>query len=275
MPRITLTSSSAALQSSLSGSEINALGLATGQSQRLRVVTPARLASTLLGSLGGGSVQSIADLNREFNFQHGTTTRYKAFYNRLAHEGFPAFTKALVARLLGGLAQRTLTPTAGSALEEFEDIVIQDGSSFALKATLQGVFPGRFRKNDPAAVELHATFSGFLDEVTRVQLAPDKEAERQFLPDPAALRNMLLLADRGYPAVPYFCGLDDAGASFVMRLTRSWIPRVVAVHSKTGEEVLPEPVRLQEFLDENPGTLDLDVEFQKAPGRRFRLVVRP
>ena len=40
------------------------------------------------------------------------------------------------------------------------------------------VFPGRFTAIDPAAVEVHATYSGFADEVRVVQVAPDKDAER-------------------------------------------------------------------------------------------------
>ena len=39
----------------------------------------------------------------------------------------------------------------------FRDIVIQDGSSFALKAALHPTFPGRFTTMAPAAVEVHAT----------------------------------------------------------------------------------------------------------------------
>ena len=61
-----------------------------------------------------------------------------------------------------------LEPRAGSPLARFDDIVIHDGSSFALKASLRGVFPGRFTTVDPAAVELHATLSGFGDEVIEV-----------------------------------------------------------------------------------------------------------
>jgi len=75
--------------------------------------------------------------------------------------------------------------------------MIQDGSSFALKNKLRDVFPARFTTIEPAAVEIHATYSGFSDEVCSVQIAPDKEAERQFLPDPSTLQDRLLLADRG------------------------------------------------------------------------------
>jgi len=109
-----------------------------------------------------------------------------------------------------------LTPD-GQRAARFKDIVIQDGSSFALKSTLQETFPGRFTTIEPAAVEVHATYSGLFDEVRTVQIAQDAEAERQFLPDPSALRDRLLLADRGYPRLPYFEAVRDQGGSFIVR----------------------------------------------------------
>jgi hypothetical protein len=45
--------------------------------------------------------------------------------------------------------------------------------SLAVKSALSGPFPGRFTTIEPAAVEVHATYSGFADEVSRVQIAPD------------------------------------------------------------------------------------------------------
>jgi hypothetical protein len=69
-----------------------------------------------------------------------------------------------------------------TAVSKFKDIVIQDGSSFALKKKLRNVFPGRFTTTEPAAVEVHATYSGFSDEVCSVQIAPDKEADDNSYP---------------------------------------------------------------------------------------------
>ena len=78
---------------------------------------------------------------------------YKAFDNRLARPGFAKFMR------------RTITPEGHTAVARFQDIVIQD------------VFPGRFTTVEPAAIEIHATYSGFSDEVCSVEIAPDKEAE--------------------------------------------------------------------------------------------------
>ena len=173
--------------------------------------------------------------------------------------------RELFGRLLGGLALRTLRPEHGSPLASCKDIVIQDGSSFALKDALAGAFPGRFTKTDPAAVELHATFSAAADDLIAVQLAPDKEAERQFLPTAESLRDRLLLADRGYPSVDYFDELAAKGASFIIRLTRAFEPLVVAVASGGKLRALRRPAPLGVFLSQNQGrALDLDVRFRHS-----------
>ena len=184
--------------------EVNQLGRATGQARRLRAITPHRLCVAVVSTLASARVESLADLLRAFNYQNGVTVAYKAFYNRLALAGFAAFMHGMFDRLVARLRVETLTPEGQTAVARFKDIVIQDGSSFAVKPALHAAFPGRFTTIEPAAVEIHATYSGFADEVSAIHVAPDAEAERQFLPDPATLTDRLLLADRGYPSVAYF-----------------------------------------------------------------------
>ena len=59
-----------------------------------------------------------------------------------------------------------------------------------------------------------------------MHIAPDKEAERPFLPDPAILTGCLLLADRGYPSVAFFEAVAAHAGSFIVRLTRSYDPSI-------------------------------------------------
>lgn len=191
-------------------------------------MTPHRLFLCVAAALAGAQVESLADLLREFNHQNGATVAYKAFYNRLAQPGFAKFMRGMFARLVERLSIQTLTPDGHAATARFKDIVIQDGSSFAVKKALRDVFPGRFTTIEPAAIEIHATYSGFSDEVSAVQISPDKEAERQFLPAPATLQDRLLLADRGYPGVDYFDAVREQGGWFIVRLTRSHNPWVCA-----------------------------------------------
>ena len=261
----------------LSREEVNQLGRATGQARRLRTVTPHRLFVAVVSTLGSARVESLADLLRAFNYQNGVTVAYKAFYNRLALAGFATFMHGMFDRLVAHLRVETLMPEGQTAVARFKDIVIQDGSSFAVKRALHAAFPGRFTTIEPAAVEIHATYSGFADEVSAIQIAPDAEAERQFLPDPATLTDRLLLADRGYPSVAYFEAVRAAGGAFIVRLSRSHDPWVRRAWVAGQPRDVTKPRRLSRFLAEHRGRrLDLDVEYPR--GRRLvavRVVVLP
>ena len=277
MSTVHLTKMRAALARALSVDDVNQLGRATGQSKRLRTVTPHRLFLSIISGLAGSKVESLADLLREFNHQNEVTVAYKAFYNRLARPGFAKFMHAMFTRLVERLSIQTLKPEGHTAVSRFKDIVIQDGSSFALKKALVGVFPGRFTTIEPAAVEIHATYSGFSDEVAAVQIAPDKEAERQFLPAASELRDRLLLADRGYPGVEYFEAVRKHGGSFIMRLSRGHDPWVRAAWVDGKRVQLPKLFRLSAFIAQNDQRrMDLDVEYER--GKRmvdFRVLVLP
>lgn len=261
----------------LSREEVNQIGRATGQAQRLRTVTPHRLFLAIVSALASARVESLADLLRAFNHQHSLTVAYKAFYNRLARAGFAAFMQQMFVHLVARLRIETLTPAGHTAVARFRDIVIQDGSSFALKPALRTTFPGRFTTVEPAAVELHATYSGVADDVTIVQIAPDAEAERPFLPDPTTLTDCLLLADRGYPSVSYFEAVRAHGGSFIVRLTRSYDPWVCRVWVEGRRVDIAAPVRLSRLVPQYAGQrLDLDVEFvRKARRVALRVVVLP
>lgn len=268
-----------ALARALSADDVNELGRRTGQSRRLRTITPHRLFLSTVAGLAGGQVASLADLLREFNHHNGVTVAYKAFYNRLARPGFATFMRQMFDRLARRLCVQTLAPEGTAAVARFKDILIQDGSSFALKKTLRHVFPGRFTTIEPAAVELHATYSGFCDEVSAVEIAPDKESERQFLPEPTTLTDRLLLADRGYAGVAYFEAVRAHGGAFIMRLSRSHDPWVRAAWVNGQPAVVRKPVRLSRFIARHAHRrMDLDVEYERDNGKRlvgFRVIVVP
>ena len=172
---------------------------------------------------------------------------------------------------------QTLTPDGQKAVARFTDIVIHDGSSFALKAALSGTFPGRFTTIEPAAVEIHATSTGFADEVRRVQIAPDATAERPFLPGPATVTDQWRLANRGDPSVAYFEAVRVSGGSFIVRLTRSYDPWVRSAWVEGQRTTVRTRIRLSRFLAQHLGQhMDLDVEFHCGPRVvGVRIVVLP
>ena len=100
-----------ALTRALSIDDVNQLGRETGQSERLQTVTPHRLFLSTIAALGGGKVESLADLLREFNSHNDVTVAYKAFYNRLAHSGFETFMQQMFARLVDRLTIQSAGPS--------------------------------------------------------------------------------------------------------------------------------------------------------------------
>ena len=182
----------------LSPTRLNDLGRQVGFCHRERLVTPYRLVLGLLASHATGRVETLADIQRQFNALFGTTVSYKPFHNQLAKRSFKDFMRAVLEVVLQQWVVGVLQPKARGPLGAFGRIVIQDGCSFAVKDSLREHYPGRFRKQNPAAVELHVTMNLLEESVEQVTLTADTAPERPHSPPPERLRDDLLLADRGY-----------------------------------------------------------------------------
>ena len=178
--------------------------------RRKRVLLPYALVLALISTLGMGKADWIADILRSYNGLVEGQFRYKPFHKRLAHWTFEIWMRRLLELALTHLVVPVLEPIAGNKLALFKDIIIHDGSSLAIKASLKKEFPGRFTKTSPAAVELHVSVSGFRGAPTSITLAADKEAERHFRTEPHCARGCLLLLDRGYQDQKYFQQIQTA-----------------------------------------------------------------
>jgi len=267
-----LTRYARALRSVFSSQHLITRGRETRHCRRLRDVTPQRLVCALVEALGALRVRTIADILRTFNAQSGLATRYKAFYNRLAQPEFPIFGRQVYRDILRKLSQNVLRPAAPDVLGCFADVVVQDGSSFAVHDALDETFGGRFTKIRPAAVELHTFASVFRDQVLNTQLAPDKDAERDFLPAPGELTGKLLLADRGYPSLDYFEQVIAAKGYFLMRSKSDVNPKVRCARGPGGRIPRLEGYWLQDILRWLPRRrLDLQVEWERPQGRTLWL----
>ncbi len=261
-----------ALRATLGRTSVTARGRESRHCRRLRDVTPQRLVCALVEALGASRVETIADILRTFNAQTGLRTQYKAFYNRLAQPQFPRFMRQIYRDILRNLSANILRPAADGKLAHFQDVVVQDGSSFAVHDALAQTFGGRFTTIRPAAVELHTFLSVFHDQVIDVEVAPDKEAERQFLPPADTLPGKLLLADRGYESLDYWAAVQAAGGFFLMRGTTDLNPRIRTVRGPHGALSRFAGRRLQDVLRVLPRRrLDLDVEWDRPGGQTLRL----
>ena len=221
----------------LSPTHINDLGRHIGFCRRERLMTPYRLVLSLLASHAMGRVETLADIHRQFNALFAMTVAYKPFHNQLSKDTFKDLMREVLCMILRHWVVEVLRPKAHGALSEFGRILIQDGSSFAIKDALREQYPGRFHKHNPAAVELHVTMSVLDESVSTVTLTPDTAAERPHLPSPQTLCGDLLLADRGYFDREYLSAVSQAGGHYVVRASASINPMVRRAYDSRGEEL--------------------------------------
>jgi len=216
---------------------LNACGTDVKFCRRQRVITPFRLGLALTATCASQRIETLADFHCGFNALFGTTVTYKAFYNQVAKPHFADFARTMAARLISDMTLKVLGFEKGHAFGEFRHIILQDGSSFAIHDGLREVFPGRFKVVKPAAVELHTTMDLLCDAPTIVVLTPDTTNEQAFLPEPAALRASLLLADRGYLDLHYMRRVQDAGGFFLIRAKAGLNPQVIEAFREDGKRL--------------------------------------
>ena len=105
------------LKKSLQKQAITRLGREVGFTQRLREVTPHRLAVTLVSAMAAQRVETIADILRAFNCLTGSSVQYKPFHNQLSKSELPAFMKGVFTSQLEELAVREVVRHLIGAVE--------------------------------------------------------------------------------------------------------------------------------------------------------------
>lgn len=214
--------------------EVEYVARRTGFLRRKRTLLPYGLILALLSVLGVGKADWIADILRAYNALTGSSLKYKPFHNQLKKWQFPEYMRQVLETAILKLTLNVLEPLQGSKLEMFDDILMHDGTSFAVKASLRGSFPGRFKKISPAAVELHVTMSGLRDSPESIILAADKESEKHFRPEAETLTGCLILEDRAFQDKRYFNEITLAGGHFIVRGTKNIRPIILEARNEDG-----------------------------------------
>ncbi len=142
----------------------------------------------------------------------------------------------------------------------------------AVKKSLKNVWPCRFKKTCPAAIELHATLNLTKGSIDKVSITPDTFSERAEVPALADLKDHLFLADRGYYSAEFVTQLNDAGGFYVLRAKGL---KKVLIHTalrEDGSNLInkkhPKLCVLQKRLPRRQ-LIDMDVEIN---GELLRLV---
>ena len=138
--------------------------------------------------------------------------------------------RELASHVLSTLVVDVLKPSRADLLTQFGRVLVQDGSSFAVKDALRRMYPGRFTTVLPAAVELHVTWNLCRECIEQVVLMPDTFTERAELPPAEHLRGDLLLADRGYFDRDYLRAVAAHGGYFLVRAQKGINPIIEMVN---------------------------------------------
>ena len=251
---------------------LNLPGRTIGFLKRARKVTAHRLVTTLVSLFATRQVKTLADIQRGFNALFDETVAYKPFHNQLAKDTFPDLMREAAEQALTHFVTNALGFETTHAFARFKHLFLQDGSSFGIKKTLKKVFPGRFKKTAPAAVELHVTLDLLTESIEAATLTPDTDSERAALPEPSLLRGSLILADAGYPSEAYLKAVDEAMGAFLMRYQAGINPLVIQAFDEHGMPLGHfKSRRLKKLRLSKKRVLDCDIECAK--GGRFRIIV--
>ena len=273
-----LTTVSDQLKEALGRTTLRQLGEDSGFIIRERIIIADRFVPSLIKSLASQKVESIADLVRDFNHDHELAVHYKPYYEKLDTPCFPRLMKGMLESMLNSMCLPVLAPLRNGPFARFKDILLQDGSSFALHDGLSDAFRGRFTTVSPAAVELHCTMSVFSDNLVSITLTGDAECERHELPDPKELKGKLLMADRGYDSTEYMLAVQNEEGSFLIRVRKCLNPIVTKIHRRGKRYRKLKGKRLRTVLRglRKDEAIDMDVCWEDDDGesrRCFRLVV--
>lgn len=201
-------------------------------------ITPYRLGVSLIETFSTGRVETIADIVRSFNGLHGESVQYKPFHKQLSKEAFAEFMRALCARLMTKFGEEVLRFEPESPFSRFSHILLHDGSSFALKAGLNTVYPGRFSEVSPAAVELHVTLDLLSESPRAVTLTPDTDAEvHYYAPEAGSVVGGLLLDDRMFFIKHYLADIAARGGHFLVKAKGTLNPLIRRATCADGGEI--------------------------------------
>jgi hypothetical protein len=279
VPETKITRIEKQLKAVFAENDLEVLAKQSGFIQRKRTVTATGFIVSLLYSLGTRKVETIADLHRDFNHQNDNFINYKPYYEKIDSEAFPEMMRTLFESMLNVMCLKVLSSLKQGPFNSFQDIVVHDGSSFALHDSLCDLFPGRFTTVSPAAVELHATMSLFHDNLTAVTITADCECERHYTPDAKDLSGKLFMGDRGFDSTDFMKAIEQNCGHFLIRIRSTLKPIVTKIRRLASKYRRLEGRRLDEVLKVVPKhkTLDMDVCWQKPNGEikcSFRLVAK-
>jgi hypothetical protein len=256
-----------------SESNLSQLAIRTQFQLRKRQLSVSQLIKAAFKAMSCQQDANLSDIHRYLEAELNCNIEYKPFHNQIRKPVLVTLLKQLFVQAMSAMSMTSIEP-AYFDRKGIKRVLIQDGSSFALNEQLKQAFPGRFNTISPAAIELHATYDLFSEMPCEIDVRPDVDTERDFLPGSHTLADTLLLADAGYFDLEYFQQLTEAKGYFMVRANKRINPTVLSAHL-AGIEVADKNEKLQDVLKKfGSQPLELTVQWKKS-SPKYRLIYCP
>ena len=237
--------------------------------QRSRQINPRSLLLAIIQILGCQSKANLADIHRNYLANTGMAIQYKPFHNQIKKEQCSAFIKGCFELVMKHwvLHSLKLTTLSTGASFPFSEIKLHDGCSFQLHDGLQSMYPGRFKKRYPAAVELHVTMDLLSSRIDYLAVGADTAPERPHAPKAEALKDILLLTDAGYFDRAKIMDIDKQGGYTITQALCSINPVIKTAYDVEGRiahALIGHKLKDIKLPNKN-STLDLTVRWEGYP----------
>lgn len=243
----------------------------TGFIKRLRQLSPLHLVSAIVQTLSSQPNANLADIHRTFGALTGTMSNYKPFHNQLKKASLTRMFESLVNEATKHWLLQPFKETLPDKYP-FKNMHLHDGSSLKLHPELAGVFPGRFTKTTPAAIELHLTMDLVAGTANYLAIDADKESERLYNPYADELAETLILMDAGYFDISYCHQVTKNNGYYVIRASNSINPDILEALDTNGHRVKGlKDKKLNSLKLQQDQQLDLTVKWCNRPGT-YRLI---
>ena len=159
-------------------------------------------------------------------------------------------------------------------LEQFQQVLADDGTVLKLKPLLEKLFPATRTNTMAAAGKLHARADLVNRRIVRVELTGERESEIAAARREPIAPNTLYMADLGYTSYSYYAELKAGDAEFLFRLKENANPTVVEVRHGVFAPKRSVGMKLNEVtFCLTHDTFDLDASFPTDDGTAtFRVV---
>lgn len=221
---------------------------------RLRTLHPALMICALIQTLSTQRSPNLTDILRTLASQFQPMDNYKPFHNQLKKAELTHMMQHLTEE---ATRQWLLKPFQNTLPEKypFRHIYLHDGSSLTLHRDLRDIFPGRFSKTAPAAIELHLTLDLVSGCANYLGIDADKESERLYQPYSHELKDTLVMMDAGYFDKSYCDDINKNGGFYIIRAKNNIAPQLHEIHDETGKQVSHDGNISLKDIKVNPGEL--------------------